>query len=118
MNAASERIMFEIYRTTGPGRLYRVVYYTELDERNRETEIDRAMAGDHIYDGFISGPVAERAKEVIADVVARLNAGSPGSLIQAYRLERPVVPHSLTPRSVPPRGPAVSRVRWWSAKPG
>jgi len=92
MNAASERIMFEIYRTTGPGRLYRVVYYTELDERNRETEIDRAMAGDHIYDGFISGPVAERAKEVIAEVVARLNAGSRVSPAEVETLLDPFAP--------------------------
>ena len=39
MTTESDRVMFEIYRESGYDRLYRVVYYTELSERNRDLEI-------------------------------------------------------------------------------
>ena len=74
MNRPSDKIMFEIYRVAG-GRRYRVVYFTELGGHNREREIDRAMAGDHVYDGFVLSRVAGRAKQVIGGVGDRLNAG-------------------------------------------
>ena len=34
--AASDRTMFEIYREAVYARQYRVVYFTELDEHNKE----------------------------------------------------------------------------------
>ena len=73
--AESDRIMFEIYREAGYGRKCRVVYFTELDDHNKETEITRAMAGEHVYDGFIKTYEADRAKGVIADILDRLNGG-------------------------------------------
>jgi len=33
------KVMFEIYREAGYGRKYCAVYFTELDENNKETEI-------------------------------------------------------------------------------
>ncbi len=71
----SDRIMFEIYREAGYSRRYRVVFFTELDEHNKEAEINAAMAGEHFYDGFIAELTKKGAKNVIADVLARLNAG-------------------------------------------
>ena len=38
----SDKTMFEIYREEGYGRKYRVVYFTELNDHNRETEISKA----------------------------------------------------------------------------
>lgn len=73
--AVSDRIMFEIYREADYGRRYRVVYFTELNEHNKEQEIGRAMAGEHFYDGFIAERHKEQAKRVIAAAVQRLNAG-------------------------------------------
>ena len=73
--AAADRIMFEIYREAAYGRRYRVVYFTELDEHNKDLEIDRALAGDHFYDGFIPGDRSDQAKQVIAQVIERLNEG-------------------------------------------
>ncbi|MCP4246046.1 MAG: hypothetical protein GY778_03260 [bacterium] len=73
--AVSDRIMFEIYREAGYGQRYRAVYFTELDEHNKEAEISRAMAGDHVADGFIGDRDSGEAKRVIATIVDRLNGG-------------------------------------------
>lgn len=71
----SEKIMFEIYREEGYGRKYRVVYFTELDEHNKEAEINAAMSGEHFYDGFLKLSESKTAKQVITDTLKRLNAG-------------------------------------------
>jgi len=70
----SDKIMFEIYREPYQGR-YRVVYFTELQDHNKETEINRAMAGDHFYDGFIRSYRKDQAKEIINHLLERLNEG-------------------------------------------
>ncbi len=67
--------MFEIYREADYARQYRVVYFTELDEHNKELEISRAMAGEHLYDGFLPDLRKEEGKQQIAEIVRRLNAG-------------------------------------------
>ena len=77
--AESSRIMYEIYREEGYDRRFRVIYFTELSEHNKEIEINRAMAGSHVHDGFIAERGKEAAKEAIASFVARLNAGEPAS---------------------------------------
>lgn len=71
----SDRIMFEIYRESSYDGRFRVVYFTELSEQNRDREIARAMAGEHILDGFIRLDRSEAAKAVIAALLERLNAG-------------------------------------------
>ncbi|MGH9450279.1 MAG: hypothetical protein ACRD11_07010 [Terriglobia bacterium] len=71
----SDKIMFEIYKeTTYQGR-YKVVYFTELQDHNKEFEISRAMAGEHFFDGFIRGFKKDAAKDAIGGVLDRLNAG-------------------------------------------
>ncbi|MDE3180221.1 MAG: hypothetical protein KGM47_11265 [Acidobacteriota bacterium] len=71
----SDKIMFEIYKeTTYQGR-YKVVYFTELQDHNKEFEISRAMAGEHFFDGFIPGFKKDAAKEAIGSLLERLNAG-------------------------------------------
>ncbi len=67
--------MFEIYREADYDRRYRVVYFTELDEHNKASEINRAMAGDHFFDGFLRELSKERGKAKVAEIVTRLNAG-------------------------------------------
>jgi hypothetical protein len=71
----SEKIMFEVYREGSYNRRYKVVYFTELNEHNKETEINRALAGDHFYDGFLKESGKEEAKAVIERALERLNAG-------------------------------------------
>lgn len=71
----SEKTMFEVYRESTYTGKYRVVYFTELQDHNKETEINRAMAGDHYMDGFIRNFGKEEAKQIIDGLLDRLNAG-------------------------------------------
>ena len=71
----SEKVMFEIYREPAVGRRFRVVYFTELDDHNREREINAAMRGEHIFDGYFRNYTKEEAKRVLAAIVERLNRG-------------------------------------------
>jgi len=67
--------MFEVYRETAYSGRYRVVYFTELQDHNKETEINHAMAGEHYFDGFLKNYRKEDAKQIIDSLLARLNAG-------------------------------------------
>ena len=71
----SDKVMFEIYRETEYSQKYRVVYFTELQDHNKETEINHALAGEHFFDGFIKNFRKDEAKEIIQSLLARLNSG-------------------------------------------
>jgi hypothetical protein len=71
----SEKVMFEIYRDPEPNGRYHVVYFTELDEHNKEKEINDAMRGDHIFDGFIRNFKKEEAKRALTALLQRFNDG-------------------------------------------
>ena len=71
----SDKVMFEIYRDGTYTGKYRVVYYTELNENNKEWEINKAMAGEHFYDGFIKNYHKDEAKDIIDALLKRLNDG-------------------------------------------
>lgn len=73
----SDKVMFEIYREVSYNRRYKVVYFTELNDQNKETEINRALAGDHFFDGFLSEAHKEEAKAIIKSALDRLNSGEP-----------------------------------------
>jgi thiaminase len=75
MSLASDKIMFEIYKETTYTGNYRVVYFTELQDHNKESEISHALAGEHFYDGFIKNYRKEQAKEAIDKILERLNSG-------------------------------------------
>lgn len=81
----SDKIMFEIYREGSYNRSYKVVYFTELNEHNKEFEINRAMAGDHFFDGFLRDATKEEAKVIIDRTLERLNGGEQ---IRPEELER------------------------------
>jgi len=70
-----DKVMFEIYREATYDRRYNVVYFTELDEHNKETEINRATAGEHFYDGYLRIGSLSDAKRLIGRVLERLNKG-------------------------------------------
>lgn len=83
-----DRIMFELYKDASDQRAYHVVYYTELDEHNKEREIARAMAGEHLFDGFFTESSAQPAKNAIVALLERLNGGEVLSEVQvAERLQ-------------------------------
>lgn len=67
--------MFEIYRETGYTRQYRVVYFTELSDHDKESEINHALAGEHYFDGFIKNFGKDDAKQIIDGILGKLNNG-------------------------------------------
>ena len=71
----SDKIMFQIYREGGYNWRYKVVYFTELHDFNREAEINRALAGEAFYDGFIRNFKKDQAKKIIENALRRLNEG-------------------------------------------
>ncbi|MGZ4835687.1 MAG: hypothetical protein ACXVZZ_08620 [Terriglobales bacterium] len=71
----SDKVMFEIYREAAYTGKYRVVYYTELNENNKEWEINRALSGEHFYDGFIKNYRKDEAKDIVDAILKRLNDG-------------------------------------------
>ncbi len=72
---AADKIMFQIYREADYGRQFRIVYFTELDEHNKEREIGRALAGEPFVDGFLKELSKQSGKAKLDDVVKRLNRG-------------------------------------------
>jgi type I restriction-modification system DNA methylase subunit len=70
-----DKIMFEVYKEATYSGKYRVVYFTELQDHNKEAEINRAMAGEHFFDGFIRAYRKDQAKETIEKLLNRLNEG-------------------------------------------
>jgi hypothetical protein len=79
MDGGTDPIMFEVYLDTARDRRCRVVYFTELGEDDRDAAIDAAMAGEHVFDGFIHGDRVDAAKAVLSAFAARLDAGAGGS---------------------------------------
>ena len=71
----ADKVMFEIYRETEYSGRYRVVYFTELQDHNKETEINHALAGEHFFDGFIKNFGKDEAKDIISSLLGRLNNG-------------------------------------------
>ncbi len=89
MPLESEKIMFEIYKEAVYMGRYKVVYFTELQDHNREYEISRAISGEHFFDGFIRAFRKEEAKEAIESVLQRLNSGE---TMEAKEVERQLKP--------------------------
>ena len=71
----SDKVMFEIYHEKTYSGKFRVVYYTELDDHNKDWEINRALAGESFYDGFLKTHRADEGKQIIEQFVDRLNQG-------------------------------------------
>ena len=71
----ADKVMFEIYRESTYTGKYQVVYFTELNEHNKEYEINRAMSGEHFYDGFIKNYRKDEAKDIIDAILKRMNDG-------------------------------------------
>ncbi len=69
----SDKTMFEIYREKEFNKKFRVVYYTELTEHNKETEINKALNGETIFDGLISDKSKEKGKYIIKEIINEMN---------------------------------------------
>jgi hypothetical protein len=86
----ADKVMFEIYRETEYTGKFRVVYFTELQDHNKETEINHALAGEHFFDGFIKNFRKDEAKEIITSILGRLNSGEK---LDALAIERELGDH-------------------------
>ena len=75
LTADTKKVMFEIYRETDFSGRYKVVYFTELGEHDKETEISDAMRGEHIFDGFLLHRDRSQGKQVVEEILERLNRG-------------------------------------------
>jgi hypothetical protein len=85
----SDKVMFEIYREPTYTGQYRVVYFTELTDHNREQAFNDALAGEHLFDGFLRNFGKEQAKQAIDRLLERLNAGE---IIPPEEIERELKP--------------------------
>ena len=86
--ADTKKIMFEIYREADFSGRYKVVYFTELGEHDKEAEIDDAMRGEHIFDGFLLYRERDGARQVVDGILDRLNRGErlgPAEIEQSLR---------------------------------
>ncbi len=73
MAVVSAKSMFEIYREKDFNKKFKVIIYTELNEHNKETEINRAMDGESVFDGFLKDSTKEEAKKVLKEVIGEMN---------------------------------------------
>ncbi len=89
----TDKIMFEMFRLAGASRDFRVVYFTELDEHDREVGISQALAGEHVFDGFIPQRNADQGKAAIAVLIDRLNQGED---LDAHQIKTILAPHLVS----------------------
>jgi hypothetical protein len=87
---ASAKIMFEVYREGQYNRSYRVCYFTELNDHNRDTELNRCLDGVSFYSGYLAESARKDAREVIRGALARLNEGEE---LSPSDLERELEPY-------------------------
>jgi hypothetical protein len=73
MAQVSAKSMFEIYRQKDFNRKFKLIIYTELNEHNKEAEINRAMDGESVFDGFIKDSTKEEAKKVLKEILDAMN---------------------------------------------
>ena len=86
----SDKVMFEIYREPTYSGRYRVVYFTELNDHDREHEFNQALRGEHLFDGFIRNFGKDEAKQAINRLLERLNGGEK---VVAEDVERELKPY-------------------------
>ena len=89
LTADTKKVMFEIYREADFSGRYKVVYFTELGEHDKETEIADAMRGEHIYDGFLLHRDRSQAKQVVDEILGRLNRGESMASVDIEKLLEP-----------------------------
>ncbi len=76
LTSDTKKLMFEIYRDTSLTGQYKVVYFTELGEHDKDIEIADAMRGEHIFDGFLLHRERQEGKQVVDEILGELNRGA------------------------------------------
>ena len=72
---AAVSVMVAIYRDSTYDNRFKSIYFTELDDHGRDSEIGRAMKGEQVWGGFLSRAKIEEARGVVNRIVQRLNDG-------------------------------------------
>ena len=72
----SEKVFFGIYKESGCGKPYPILYFTELDEHERDAEMSESVEGETIYTGFLKEARLDQGKHLLADNLARWNVGT------------------------------------------
>jgi len=70
-----KKVMFEIFREQHAGD-FRVVYYTELGEHEKDYALSEAMNGETVFSGYLLYREREHAKAKIAELLRRMNNGN------------------------------------------
>lgn len=84
------KIMFEVYREGSYDRRYRVVYFTELGEHDRDKELERCLAGESFLSGYLARPSRKEARAIITAALERLNDGED---VSPSELQAQLAPH-------------------------
>ena len=61
-----------------------------MQDHNKETEINHALAGEHYFDGFIKNYGKDEAKQIIDSILGRLNNGE---RVEPQEVERALAEH-------------------------
>ena len=72
----SEKVFFGIYKESGCGKPYQIVYFTELDEHERDAAISQSVEGETTYTEFLKEACLDQGKQLLTDNLARWNAGT------------------------------------------
>jgi len=75
LTSDTKKVMFEIYRDASLTGQYKVVYFTELGEHDKDTEIAEAMRGEHVFDGFLLHRQRQEGKQAVEEILGELNRG-------------------------------------------
>ena len=71
-----EKVFFGIYKESGCDKPYRILYFTELDEDERDAAMNRFVEGETIYTGFLKEACLDQGKRLLEDYLARWNTGT------------------------------------------
>lgn len=69
----SDKTMFEIYREKDFNRKFRCIIYTELNEHNKHSEINKAMDGESVFDGFLKDLTKKEGKLILTEIINEMN---------------------------------------------
>lgn len=77
----SEKTMFEIYRGGDYDRTFRCIYYTDLEEHQRDKEVAKAAAGQPVFSGYLDDATKEDARGAIESILDDLNEGDDDEVV-------------------------------------
>ena len=90
MSLRDNKIMFQIYKEIKYHGDYRVVLFTELNDYDKDFEIDKALAGEEFLSGYIMEIRRSKAQPIFDDIIEKLNEGENLSPEAAQKLLEPV----------------------------